>query len=137
VPDIKAAEDLNLWPVTTTPASFVGKSLLHAPHKPSDLTPTKLIVFPIWRRKAKSKKPVSAIVMQVMGNFIPEVFENPMFCDVIIVLLCRLGGPNLFPQGCKPIVMGMIVTAMQTMSYPVRTLRSLCPSPDIALECIC
>ncbi len=32
VPDIKAAEDLDFGPFTTTPASFGGKSLLHAPH---------------------------------------------------------------------------------------------------------
>ncbi len=32
VPDIKAAEDLNLGPVLTSPATVAGKSLLHAPH---------------------------------------------------------------------------------------------------------
>ena len=72
--------------------------------------------------------------MQVMGNFIPEVFQNPMFRDVISVCLSRLGGPNSFAQGCKPIVIAVVVTTMQTMSDPV---RSLCPPPDIALECIC
>jgi hypothetical protein len=30
-------------------------------------------------------------------------------------------------------VIAMVVTAMQTMSHPV---SSLCPPPDIALECI-
>ena len=56
VPDIKAAEDLNLGPITTTPASFVACSMLHTPHQPSDLTLTKLIVFPIWRRKPVALK---------------------------------------------------------------------------------
>ena len=32
VPDIKAAEDLNLGPVLPSPATVAGKSLLHAPH---------------------------------------------------------------------------------------------------------
>ncbi len=78
-------------------------------------------------------KPVAAIVVQVKGNFVPEVFQNPMFSDVTSVCLIRLGGPNSFAQGCKPIVVAVIVTTVQTMSHPV---RSLCPPPDIALECI-
>jgi hypothetical protein len=69
-----------------------------------------------------------------MGDFYPEVFENPMFSDVISVRLRRLGGPNLFAQGSKPIVVTVVVTAMQRMSHPVSSLR---PPPDIALECIC
>ena len=67
------------------------------------------------------------------SNFIPEVFQNPMFRDVIRVCLRRLGGPDCLSQGCKTIVIAMVVTAMQTMSHPV---SSLCPPPDIALECI-
>jgi small ligand-binding sensory domain FIST len=134
VPDIKAAEDLNLGPVSTPSAALVAQAPLHSSHQPSDLTPTQLIVFPIGRRKAKARKPVAAIVVQVMGYFIPEVFQDLMFSDVIGVCLGRLGGPNLFAQGCKPIMISMVVTAMQTMSHPV---RSLCPPPDIALKCIC
>ena len=134
VPNVKAAEDLNLRPITTTPASFLGKSLLHAPHQPSDLTPTQLIVFPIGRRKPKAREPVAAIVVQVMGDFNPEVFENLMFLDVIRVCLRRLGGPNVFTQGGKTIEVTMVVTTMQRMSHPVSSLR---PPPDIALECIC
>jgi hypothetical protein len=57
VPDIKAAEDLNLRPITT-PAAVVADSPLHVPHQPSDLTLTKLIVFPILRREPKASKPV-------------------------------------------------------------------------------
>ena len=44
-PDIKAAEDLDFWPLTTTPASIGACSMLHAPYQPSNLTLTKLIVF--------------------------------------------------------------------------------------------
>ena len=87
VPDIKAAEDLNFGSFPTTPATFGACSPLHAPHQPFDLTPSKLIVFPIWRRKPKVRKPVAAIVVQVMGNFNPEVFQSPMFCDVICICL--------------------------------------------------
>ena len=75
---------------------------------------------------------MAAVVVQVMGDFNPEVFENPMLSDVISVRLRRLGGPNLFAQGSKPIAVG--ATAIQRMSHPV---SSLCPPPDIALKCIC
>ena len=98
------------------------------------MTLAKLIVFPIRWRKPKVGKPVAAIVVQIMGNLIPEVFQRPMFLDVIIICLSRLGSPNCFAQGCKTIVFAMVITTMQTMSYPV---RSLCPPPDIALESIC
>jgi hypothetical protein len=64
----------------------------------------------------------------------PQVFQNPMLSDVIGVYLRRPIGLYCFAQGCKPIVIAMVVTAMQAMSHPV---RSLCPPPDIALECIC
>jgi hypothetical protein len=96
VPDIKTAEDLDFWPFTTTPASFVALSPLHAPHQPSDLTLTELIVFPIRRRKPKAREPVALIVVQAMRNFIPEIFQSPMFNDVISVCLSWLGGPNCF-----------------------------------------
>ncbi len=69
VPDIKAAENLDFGPFTTTPASFVALSPLHAPHQSSDLTLTELIVFAIRRRKPKARKPVAAIVVQVMRKF--------------------------------------------------------------------
>ena len=134
VPDIKAAEDLDLRPLLTPPASLAGCSLLHAPHQPSDLTLTKLIVLPVWRRKPKAREPVAAIVVQVMGDFIPEVFQRLMFSNVISICLSRLGSPDCFAQGSKSIVIATIVTAMQTMSRPVRLL---CPPPNIALECIC
>jgi hypothetical protein len=134
VPNIKAAEDLNFGSFHTTPATFVACSPLHAPHQPLDLTPSKLIVFPIWRRKPKVRKPVAAIVVQVMGDFSPEVLQRAMFCNVISVCFSRLGGANFFAQGGKPILVAMIATAKQTMSHPV---RSLCPPPDIALEGVC
>jgi hypothetical protein len=118
----------------TTPAAVVADSPLHAPHQPSDLTLTKLIMLSIWRRKPKATKPVAAIVMQVMGNFNPEIFKSPMFRDVISVCICRLGGPNGFGQSSKTIFVTIVLTTMQTMSYPV---RSLCSPPDIALECVC
>jgi hypothetical protein len=98
------------------------------------MTVTKLIMFSIRWRKAEPRKPVAAIVMQVMGDFIPEVFQNPMFRDVISICLRGLGTPDSFAQGGISIVFAMVVTAMQTMRHPV---RSLCPSPDIALESIC
>jgi hypothetical protein len=133
VPDIKAAEDLDFGPVTTT-ASVVADSPLHAPHQSSDMTVTELIVPSIRWREPKARKPVAAIVVQVMGNFFPEIFQRPMLCNIISVCLSGLGGPDFFAQGCKPIVPAMIVTAMQAVCHPVSVL---CPPPDIALECIC
>jgi hypothetical protein len=98
------------------------------------MTVTKLIMFPIRWRQAKPRKPVAAIVMQVMGDFIPEVFQDPMFHDVISVGLCGFGTPYSFAQGSISIVFAVVGTAMQRMRHPV---RSLCPPPDIALESIC
>ena len=77
---------------------------------------------------------MAAIVVKVMGDFIPEVFENLMFLDVISICLRRLGGPNFFTQGGKTIEFTMVVTTMQRMSHSARSLR---PPPDIALECVC
>ena len=134
VPDIKAAEDLDFWPFTTPAAALVANSLLHAPHQPVDMTITELIVLSIRRREPKAREPVAAIVVQIMGDFFPEIFQRPMFCNVSSVRRSRLGGPDFFAQGCKPIVAAMIVTTMQTMCQPV---WSLCPPPYIALECIC
>ena len=73
-------------------------------------------MFPVWQRKPKASKPVAADT------------------DVISVRLRRLGGPNLFAQDRKTIVVIVGVTTMQRMSHPVSSLR---PPPDIALECIC
>ncbi len=103
------------------------------PHQPSDLTLTKLIVFPIWRRKPEELKPEAAIGVQVMGNFVPEIFQDAMFSDVTSVCLIRLGGPNSFAQGykLKPIVFAVVVTTVQTMSHPV---RSLYPPPGQILH---
>jgi hypothetical protein len=82
VPDIKAAKDMNFWPFNRTTAALVAHSPLHAPHQPSDLSLSKLIMFTIRRRKPKARKPMASIVVllvQVMGNFIPEIFQNLMF----------------------------------------------------------
>ena len=122
---------MDFGPLTTPAAVFVVCSPLHSPHETSDLTPTKLIMFPIWRRKPKAREPVAAIVMQVMGNFIPEVLQSLMFGDVTSIGISRPGCSNSLAQGCKTNVFAIAVSAMQRMSHPV---RSLCPPPDVALE---
>ena len=68
VPDIKAAEDLDFWPFTASAAAgaVVAESLLHAPHQPSDMTPTELIVLSIRRREPKAREPVAAIAVQII-----------------------------------------------------------------------
>ena len=55
---------------------------------------------------------MAAIVVQVMGDFIPEVFQRLMFSDVISVGLSRLGGSNSFAQGCKTNVFAIAFSAM-------------------------
>jgi hypothetical protein len=44
VPNVKAAEDLNLRPLATAPAALGTRALLHAPHQPPNLTFKELIV---------------------------------------------------------------------------------------------
>jgi hypothetical protein len=50
VPDIKAAEDLNLGPIASPATILVAHSRLHAPHQPSDQTLTKLVVLTVRLR---------------------------------------------------------------------------------------
>jgi hypothetical protein len=50
VSNVHAAEDLNFRPVATAASTIVAKSLLHAPHQPSDVMLIKLIMLPIWYR---------------------------------------------------------------------------------------
>ena len=82
MPDIKAAEDLDFGPFRFTArpgaAALVALSPLHAPHQPSDMTPTELIMLSIRRREPKARKPVAAKVVQIMGDFIPEIFQRPI-----------------------------------------------------------
>jgi hypothetical protein len=77
VPNIEATKDLNLRPFTAASTAFRARSLQHAPHQPSNLMLIKLIVPPIrWGQLEAARKPVAAKVMQVTGQFSPEVFEN-------------------------------------------------------------
>ena len=132
VPDVKAAEDLNLRPLATTPAALGTSTLLHAPHQQPNLTFGELIVPSVGYRQPEPSKPVRAAkVVQKVGQFGPKVLENRMFPDVGQVFIGRVGGPDRFAQGGEAIEIAMIITTMQRMSHPV---RRLCPPPDIALE---
>ena len=82
---------------------MVADSLLHAPHQPSDMTITELIVLSILRREPKARKPVAAIVVQIMGDFFPEIFQRPMFCNVSSVYRSRFGAPDFFPRAVNPL----------------------------------
>ena len=53
VPYVKAAEDLNLRPLATTPAALVTSTLLHAPHQQPNLTFGELIAFR-WIQAART-----------------------------------------------------------------------------------
>ena len=51
VPDVKAAEDLNLRPLATTPAALWTSMVLHAPHQLLNLTFGELIVPSVGYRQ--------------------------------------------------------------------------------------
>ena len=83
VPDVKAAEDLNLRPLATTPAALGTSTVLHAPHQLPNLTFGELIVPSVGYRQPEPIKPVGAAkVVQEVGQFGPKVLENRMFCDI-------------------------------------------------------
>ncbi len=75
VPNVKAAEDLNLRPLATTPAALGTCTLLHTPHQPPNLTFGELIVSSFGHRQPKPTKPaVTTKVVQEVGQFGLKVF---------------------------------------------------------------
>ena len=131
VPDVEAAEDLNLRPLATAPAALGTRTLLHAPYQPPNLTFGELIVPTIGYRQSEPSEPVRAAkVVQEVGQFGPKVLENRMLRDVGQVFISRIRGANRYAQGGKAIQFAMIITTMQRMSHLVRRLS---PPPDIAL----
>ncbi len=88
VPNVKAAEDLNLRPLATAPAALGTRTLLHAPHQPPNLTFKELIVPSVGYRQPEPSKPVgTAKVVQEIGQFGPKVLENRMLRDVGTVFI--------------------------------------------------
>jgi hypothetical protein len=53
VPDVEAAEDLDLRPLETAPAALWTRTLLHAPHQTPNLTFGQLIVP--WIQAARTE----------------------------------------------------------------------------------
>ena len=84
MPNVQAAEDLCLRPLSASAAAIVSSSLLHAPHQPSDLVLIELIMLPICR-PPEANGPVAAIVMQVTARFLPEVFQNRVCLAIVQV----------------------------------------------------
>ena len=83
VPDVKAAEDLNLGPLATAPPTLGTRALLDAPHQPLNLTVEELIVPSVGYRQPEPIKPAgTAEIVQEVGQFGPKVLENRMFCDI-------------------------------------------------------
>jgi len=79
VPNIKAAEDLNFTPFLAAATATVSKTLLQAPNQPPDITSFQLLVLSIRWREPKSTKPGIVKIVQVMGNFLEEIFEMLVF----------------------------------------------------------
>jgi hypothetical protein len=103
VPNVKAAEDLNLRPVTTASASLGTRSMLHAPHQPPNLTFKELIVPSVGYRQPEPSKPVgTAKVVQKVGQFGPKVLENRMQAQS---LSDDLGVPIFLPRAVKPFIL--------------------------------
>ena len=113
VPYVKAAEDLNLRPLATTPAALGTSTLLHAPHQQPNLTFGELIVPSVGYRQPEPIKPAgTAEIVQEVGQFGPKVLENRMLRDVGRVFVGRFGGPYCFAQGGEAIVIAMIITSI-------------------------
>ena len=88
VPDVKAAEDLNLRPLATASAAPETSTLLHAPHQQLNLTFGELIVPSVGYRQPEPIKLVgTAKIVQEVGQFGPKVLENRMLRDVGRVFL--------------------------------------------------
>ncbi len=58
VPYVKAAEDLNLRPLATAPATPKPHTLLHAPHQAPNLTFRELIMPSVGYRQLEPTKPI-------------------------------------------------------------------------------
>ena len=69
VPDVKAAEDLNLRPLATAPAALGTSTVLHAPHQLPNLTFGELIVPSVGYRQPEPIKPVRAANFNVRKSF--------------------------------------------------------------------
>ena len=109
VPDVKAAEDLNLRPLATAAAALGTRTLLHAPHQPPNLTFEELIVLSVGYRQPEPIKPIgTAEIVQEVGQFAPKVLENRMLHDVGRVFGSRFGGANGFAQGSETIPVASI-----------------------------
>ena len=80
VADIEAGKDLDLRPFSSSStANIKTRSLLHSPHKPSDVTAFELVVFSVGWREPKATKPVTAKIVQKIGNFLAEIFKMLVF----------------------------------------------------------
>jgi hypothetical protein len=83
VPNVKAAEDLNLRQLATAAAALGTHTLLHAPHQPPNLTFGELIVPSVGYRQPEPNKPIgTAEIIQEVGQFGLKVLENRMLHDV-------------------------------------------------------
>ena len=83
VSNIKAGKDVDPCPFVPPSSTIVTSfNVLHAPHKPSDVTVFELVVFPVAWREPKATKPVTAKVVQIIGNFLAEIFEGLVFSYV-------------------------------------------------------
>ncbi len=100
VPDVKAAEDLNLRQVTTASAARCSMRFISS----RKLTCRELIVPSVGYRQPHPTKPVGAAkVVWEVGQFGPKVLGNWMLCDIDPVFIGRFKGNNGFSQAAKPL----------------------------------
>ena len=113
VPDIKAAEDLNLTPFPASASTSVTHTFLQAPHQPSDIARKQLVVLSIRWRETKSSKPVTpaAKIVQKIGNFLAEIFQMCVFHYVLCV-------PSLTLESEVPIVASSAVNPFPLFPPP-------------------
>jgi hypothetical protein len=85
VPNIKAAEDLDLTPFPASAPTLVTHTFLQEPHQPSDVAPFQLVVSSIGWREPEFTEPVTVKIVQKIANFPAEIFEMLVFHYILCV----------------------------------------------------
>ena len=85
VPNIKAAEHLDLTPFPATASTSVTHTFLQSPQQPSNITPFQLVVPSIRWREPKSTEPLTVKIVQKIANFLVEIFEMLVFHYILCV----------------------------------------------------
>ena len=67
------------------------------------MTITELIVLSIRRREPKARKPVAAIVVQIMGDFFLRYFRGRCSATKAASIVVDLEVPSFLPRAVDPL----------------------------------